>query len=162
MTGIAIDLPLARCIEEFDAQIYRNARRQPIRRRVILPVVGLAVEAAVAARRGLESGTFERRYEGLGAAGDEESVGEGIAAVAGRAGGPTDDTDGGFEENRIGDVTVRIALARGVLRVARFIASRRDRVSCRRFHGRKDSGQGSAPTDAGRRFEARKAGTCGR
>ena len=95
-------------------------------------------------------------------AGDEESVREGIAAVAGRAGRPTDDTDGGFEEDRIGDVTVRIAFARGVLRVAGFIASRRDRVSCWRFHGRKDGGQGSATTDAGRRFEARKTGTCGR
>ncbi len=104
----------------------------------MLPVFGLTIEAAVAARRGLESGTFERRYKGLGAAGIEKSVGEGIAAVTGRAGRPADNTDGGFEEDRIGNVTVRIALARGVLRVAGFIASRRNRDSCRRFHRRKD------------------------
>lgn len=104
----------------------------------MFPVSGLAVEAAVTARCGLESGTFERRYEGFGAAGNEESVREGIAAVTGRAGGPTDNTDSGFEEDRIGDVTVRIALARGVLRVAGFIARGRNRVSCRCLHRRKD------------------------
>lgn len=44
ITSIAIDRPLTRLIDQLDAKIKRNARRQPVRRVATVPAIRFAVK----------------------------------------------------------------------------------------------------------------------
>lgn len=121
ITSIFIDGPLARLINQFNTQIKRNSRRQPVRRLATIPTIRLAVERFIASRIGLRVAAEESRFESVHVG--AEGLADGGETAGGTfAFGAAEDADGGFEEDGVGDVAGGVALGGGVLRVGGGVA----------------------------------------
>ena len=123
VTSVTIDRPLAALVYQLDSQVEHNPRRFPVRGRIILPIIRLTVECLVASGCRLRVTAEECCFESVHV-GTECFAGGWEAAWFAFAVWTAEHADGCFEEDRVGDVAIRIALCGGVLRVGRRVARR--------------------------------------